>query len=285
MSGGIVAGVDGTRASLRAVAFAAEEAVLRHEPLFVVNGFGIPDAFYGDVLPPKGWLDARREESQTVVRDAMAAAGTRYPGMEIVQESSVDAPIPLLLRHSEEARMVVLGSAGRGVLGNLLTGSTASALTAHAKCPVAVVRGGDRPDAPVVVGVDGSRAGEPALALAFEEASLHQVPLVAFHARHDAEPVHGFAEARGAETGVLAEALGGWQEKFPEVTVERVAEKDRPRHRLLEWSRTARLVVVGSRGRGGFAGLLLGSTSQALVQHARCPVLVARTGSTPEHPE
>ncbi|WP_236794266.1 universal stress protein [Amycolatopsis sp. GM8] len=289
MSWGIVAGVDGTRASLRGVSWAAEEAALRNEPLFVVNAFGIADVFYGGALPPSGWLEARRTESETIVGAAVTAVEERYARLEIVRESVVDAPIPLLLQRSEDARMIVLGSAGRGVLGDLLAGSTASALVAHAKCPVAVIRGEDRLEAPVVVGVDGSAAGEPALVMAFEEASLRKAPLVAVHSWSDADSAQVFAAARAAygdfeplrdaEKRVLAEALAGWQEKYPDVTVQRVLEEDRPRQRLLDWSRRARLVVVGSRGRGGFTGLLLGSTSQALVQHAECPVLVARSAA------
>ncbi|WP_236792898.1 universal stress protein [Amycolatopsis sp. GM8] len=279
MSWGIVAGVDGTRASLRAVAWAAAEAALRHEPLFVINAFGFPDAFYADVLPPSGWLTARRTASEAIVRDAVVGVGSWYPGLEIVQESTVEAPIPLLVRRSADARMIVLGSAGRGVLGDLLAGSTASALTAQAKCPVAVIRGEDRPDGPVVVGVDTSPAAEPALAAAFEEAALRAAPLVAVHASHETDPARMSAEPlRDRESRVLADALAHWREEFPGVSVRHVAERDRPRQHLLDWSSRARLVVVGSRGRGGFAGLLLGSTSQALVQHAECPVLVARSG-------
>ncbi|WP_236790886.1 universal stress protein [Amycolatopsis sp. GM8] len=286
MSWGIVAGADGTHASLRAVSWAAEEAALRHEPLFVINAFGIPDAFYAETVPPGDWLEDRRTESQKIVGDAVAAVEARYPRLEIVPESTVEAPIPLLIERSRDARMIVLGSAGRGVLGDLLAGSTTSALVAHAKCPVLVIRGDDRPDAPLIVGVDGSLSGEPALAMAFEEAALRGAPLVAVHAWRDADYAQIFGTARAgreveplqdAETRVLTEALAGWQEKYPEVPVEPVAERDRPRQRLLDWSRRARLVVVGSRGRGGFAGLLLGSASQALIQYAECPVLVARS--------
>jgi len=185
--------------------------------------------------------------------------------------------------------MVVVGSAGRGALGDLLAGSTTAALAAHTRCAVAVIRGRDRSAAdveePVVVGVDGSPVSEPALGLAFEEASLRGAPLVAVHAWLDADAVHVLAgapsfvdrEPQGdAETRVLAESLAGWQEKYPEVTVRRVLEQDRPRHQLLDWSTRAQLIVVGSRGRGGFRGLMLGSTSHALVQHADCPVLVTR---------
>ncbi|MFI5615502.1 universal stress protein [Amycolatopsis sp. NPDC051903] len=84
------------------------------------------------------------------------------------------------------------------------------------------------------------------------------------------------------ETGhrLLAQRLAGWQEKYPDVHVERQVEHDKPRHRLLALSHTAQLVVVGCRGRGGFAGLMLGSTSQALLHHANCPVMVVRSGES-----
>lgn len=282
----IVVGADGTPESLRAVAWAATEAALRHAPLHVVNAFGIPDAFYGEASPPRDWLDARQYESEALVRQAVAVA-ERRPRLVTEQVSVLDAPIPYLLQRSGEARMVVVGSAGRGVLGNLLVGSVAMALAARARCPVAVVRGEDRHDAPVVAGVDGGPASESVLAQAFEEASIHGVPLVAVHLWTDPGPGQVFVKTmapfdlepvREKEDRVLAEVLAGWQEKFPDVEVLRVIEQDKPRQQLLDWSTRARMMVVGSRGRGGFSGLLLGSTSQALIQYAGCPVLVVRGG-------
>jgi nucleotide-binding universal stress UspA family protein len=266
MNTAIVVGVDGTRQSLRAAAWAAGEAALRRAPLHVVNAFGIPDAFHGETMPPRDWLDSRRRESAEIVRRAVAAAG--QPSLTVAGESVLDGPIPLLLRRSEDARMIVVGFAGRGVLGDLLVGSVATALTAHARCPVAVIRGEDRGEQdPVVAGVDGGPASESVLAAAFEEASLRGAPLVVVHVWADAEPGAAFAEA-----------LAGWRAKYPDVGVSPDIEQDKPRRRLLDWSTRAQLLVVGSRGRGGFTGLLLGSTSQALIQYAACPVLVVRSG-------
>ena len=287
MNGPVTAGIDGSPGSLRAVRWAAEEAVRWHAPLRIVHAFGIPGAFYGESMPPRDWLDARRSESQELLLASAQAASRVHPGLEVRTESSLDAPIPLLVRCSGEAGMLVVGSAGRGVLGDLLAGSVAGALAAHARCPFAVVRGEDHGGAaPVVVGVDGSPANQPALALAFEEASRRDVPLVAVHAWSDADSGQVFGAARAAfdfeplretETRVLAESLAGWREKFPEVTVRRVLERERPRHQLLDWSTRACAVVVGSRGRGGFRGLLVGSTTYALLHHASCPVLIARS--------
>ncbi|HEU5108335.1 MAG TPA: universal stress protein, partial [Micromonosporaceae bacterium] len=75
---------------------------------------------------------------------------------------------------------------------------------------------------------------------------------------------------------MLAERLARWADRYPTVKVHRVVTRDRPAHALLEAAAGAELTVVGSRGRGGFAGLLLGSVSQALIHHAPCPVLIAR---------
>ena len=278
MNGPVVAGIDGLPGSRRAVLWAADTAARRHTALEIVHAFGIPDAFYGDSHPPQDWLDARRAESGAMLRESAEAASARHPDLTVHIESSVDAPIPLLVRRSGEAAILVVGSVDRGLLGDLLAGSVAGALAAHSRCPFAVVRGKDRDgEAPVVVGVDGSVANRPALALAFEEASLRGVPLVALHAQSDSDGGADTGSSAGTEPPVLAESLAGWRAKFPDVTVRRVAERDRPRHQLLDWSTRAGLVVVGSRGRGGFRGLLVGSTTYALLHHASCPVLIVRS--------
>jgi nucleotide-binding universal stress UspA family protein len=142
--------------------------------------------------------------------------------------------------------------------------------------------GNPRPG-PVVVGVDGTESSAAALAFAFAEASAQQATLVALHAWAES----AFESALAAEGApldwgrhrelaaeALAERLAGWQEKYPDVRVVRDLVHDRADGALLHRARTARLVVVGRRGRGGFAGIVLGSTSQHLLHHAACPVVV-----------
>ncbi|MBD0324223.1 MAG: universal stress protein, partial [Aldersonia sp.] len=212
------------------------------------------------------------------------------PGLDIATEVSLDSPGRLLVELSAESHLVVLGASGSGGLGGVA--STAVAVTCHAHCPVLVVRTEPeatepRRDGPVVVGVDGSPVSDSAIGPAFEEAAMRGTTLVAVHTWSDAAFATGdYAGDRGlltpeidfenVERAVLAERLAGWQEKYPDVTVERRIYADAPRRRLTELSREAQLVVVGSRGRGGFRGLLLGSTSNALVVHAHCPVMVVR---------
>jgi nucleotide-binding universal stress UspA family protein len=285
----IIVGVDGSERALDAVRWAAREAARWHAPLHLVTASGYPDLYIGATLPPPGGLlDELEEHGRQVVREAEQVA-TAEADVETHTKVTADSPIPFLIGASSSARMVVLGASGRGGFVGLLVGSTTIALTAHAHCPVVSVRGKAVDEGPVVVGVDGSELSEDAIEHAFDEAALRGAELMAIHTWSDADTETVFSEARmrfewepleEAEQRVLAERMAGWQERYPDVRVQRVVERDRPRHQLLERSRGAQLMVVGSRGRGGFRGMLMGSTSQALLHHAECPVMVIRA-----HPE
>ncbi|MEU0515409.1 universal stress protein [Amycolatopsis sp. NPDC006125] len=286
-SNAIVVGVDGSDEADRALRWAARTAARRHEPLHIVHGFAPMAGFYGAGLPVlheayEAFVKAADDLLAAAVRTAREIGG---PELTVTAGKLQEAGPVALIEASRTARTVVLGCSGTGGFTGMVVGSTTVEVAAHARCPVVVVRGRDEATGPVVAGVDGSATSERALATAFEEASWRGVPLVAVHVWADAD-VAGhpgtvpflvdWPEIEQDAQRLLAEQLAGWQEKYPDVVVERVVARDRPRHQLLSWSTRAQLVVVGSRGRGGFRGLLLGSTSQALVHHAQCPVMIVR---------
>ncbi|MQA07672.1 MAG: universal stress protein [Pseudonocardiaceae bacterium] len=291
----IIVGVDGSEQASDAVRWAVSEAARHDAPLLVLHGVLMPELYFVG-SPDSALLAPAKEEGERIVRRASELAKSHEPEVEVRTEAHIGLPARLLIERSGSARMIVLGSRGAGGFGELLVGSTTAAVASHAHCATVVVRGSgidvERPaDAPVVVGVDASPVSDAAIGMAFEAASSRNAPLIAVHTWSDSDGEAIFSPSRmnvswesidEAERRMLAERLAGWHEKYPDVTVRQVVTRDRPRHELLEWSKKAQLVAVGSRGRGGFTGLLLGSTSQALIHHAHCPVLVARPDSATE---
>jgi nucleotide-binding universal stress UspA family protein len=288
----IVAGVDGSESALEAVRWAAQEAQRRRAPLRLVTAFGWTSAHHlGDPGLGTDYLSVLLQKARDEVAAAAVAAAGVVPGLAVEQEVVTGFPVPVLSAEATRARLVVLGDRGLGGFTGLLVGSVAVALTTHAPCPVVVVRGptpGASPplEGPVVVGIDGSPTSEAALAFAYEAAYLRGVPLLAVHTWTDyliesttAAVLDGDA-IDADERRLLAERLAGWGEKYPDVSVQRLVTRYRPARTLVEQSEHAQLVVVGSRGRGGFAGLLLGSVSHALLHHAACPVAIVRPVTT-----
>ncbi|MET7771672.1 universal stress protein [Nocardia sp. NPDC005366] len=289
----IVVGVNGSEGSDLALRWAAETAGQRHRPLHIVYGIDLlmvsSTAGSHDVMTPSV-IDAVRAHGTTVLANAAAVARQVAPQLEVDTEISDDSPARLLIDHSKTAHLVVLGATGNaGTFAHL--GSTLLAVTSHGHGSTVVVRATGteqnlRHDGPVVVGIDGSPVSEAAIAAAFAEASLRGAELVAVHSWSDWDAGKFAGEQslaidanqmETAEAAILAERLAGWQEKYPDVAITRKVYLAGPTQQLTQWSRSAQLVVVGNRGRGGFTGLLLGSTSNFLVQHAHCPVLVAHS--------
>jgi nucleotide-binding universal stress UspA family protein len=284
---GVLICVDGSAASHAAVAWGAREAILRRLPITLMHA--IPPVIVGW---PVGQLYADMPEWQVenaqhaidlghkTLRASLGESESPETHTEVVYSSVV----PALINASKGASMIVVGSQGLGALGRLLLGSVTTGLLHHAHCPVAVIHASDSPapdfNAAVLLGIDGSPASEAATALAFDEASRRGVGLLALHVWSDVGvfPVLGMdwrdRESEGEE--ILAERLAGWQERYPDVRVDRLLFCDKPSQWLLKESEHSQLVVVGSRGRGGFPGMLLGSVSSAVTQAAKVPVIVVR---------
>ena len=282
---GIVVGVDGSAASDAAVLWAARDAVLRNLPLTLVHMFKAFVPTFPQIPMPSGVAEWQEDDGRKVLEQAVKVAEDALPAgrkISITGEVKSSPPVPALVELSEDAEMIVVGCNGRGAVGRVLLGSVSSAVVRSAKCPVAVIRAdasylprSDR--APVLVGIDCSPASELALAIGLDEASFRGVELTALHAWSDAAvyQLPWVDWASEAERN-LAEYLAGWQERYPDVKVNRVVTLDHPGRALIEESESAQLVVVGSHGRGGVTGMLLGSVSNAVVHSVHTPVIVAR---------
>ncbi|OBK69194.1 universal stress protein UspA [Mycobacterium colombiense] len=286
---GIVVAVDGSQASTVAAGWAAREAAMRHIPLTVVHAVSTPAATFPPVPYPESLVTSLEDEGKKAIMHATKVAEDAMPAdraVPIGRKLVYSPPVPTLLKMSDSAEMIVMGSAGRGLLARGLLGSVSSAVVRHANCPVAVVRDEELPDprnAPVLLGTDGSPASELATEIAFDEASRRGVDLVALHAWSDAAVVEVFEfdwpAVEGEAERSLAESLAGWQERYPDVTVHRLIAQDRAARHLIDKSETAQLVVVGSHGRGSLSRMLLGSVSNAVLHSVRVPIIVARPPS------
>jgi nucleotide-binding universal stress UspA family protein len=278
----VVVGIDGSESAADATRWAAAEAKRRRAKLRLVHAVEVPTGYPPGFVDPHTLHEALAAQGRSWLEEARRIAEGTAP-VEVVEVTAAAAPA--LVKESAHAALIVLGTRGLGGFTGLLLGSTAVEVAAHAHCPVVVVRGTGH-DGPVVVGVDGTPVGEAAIAFAFAAAAGRGTGLVAVHTWTDALVETALAGAvaqldlpmlaQQAEE-LLGERLAGWQEKYPDVPVSRHVSREHASRALLRHAEGAQLVVVGTRGRGGFRGVLLGSTSQRLLHHAPCPVAVVPT--------
>ncbi|MEV4703353.1 universal stress protein [Actinoplanes sp. NPDC049316] len=241
----IVVGVDGSTGSRAAVRWAATEALLRGAELRVLTAYHLPGA---------------GAETGDILHDAVTYARAVAPGVEVTCMALAGYAVPVLLHAAEVADVVVVGCRHGGGLPGAPHGTVGTQVATHARCCVVVVRGrSGSGTGPVVVGVGDQAADGGVIGRAFEEAALHDAAVLAVTTQ-DPE---------------LADSLAVWREKFPDVPADcEVAEGD-PGKVLTDRSRQARLVAVGPR-RHGFEGVMLGAIGGRLLDHADCPVLIAR---------
>lgn len=291
----VVVGIDGSDTSLTALEWAVREAARRALPLRVLHAWSVPIppvAMGPAVMRPDD--DVLRQAASEVLDSAVERARAVDPRVEVVGKLEAGPPATLLLEAADHAALLVVGTSGLDTFSEFFLGSISMQCVTHASCPVAVVpRVADLheagPDAGrVVVGIDGSPLSVDAAHAAFEAASVRGVGLTLLHVWN--APGYDTAgitlpntmkldEAHQDELRDMAETVDGLQEKYPDVQVEQRLEQGKPGKVLAAASRGAELIVVGSRGHGGFARLMLGSTSHSLLHHAECPVLVVRPGT------
>jgi nucleotide-binding universal stress UspA family protein len=285
----VVVGVDGSPAANAALTWAVDAAHRRGVPLHVVHAYLWP--VYPPPLVPGSEYVAAGEAGERLARQVLDAA------LEAVRVQTTDLAVTgeivkgpsaevLLKAATDGAALLVVGSRGRGGFRSLLLGSTSTEVAAKAHCPVAVVRRGETPSdghSRVIVGVDGSELSEAAVAFAMAEASMRNAAVEAITAWNRVEALppgliaSGVVEAMPTTEEIalaLSESLAGWRERFPDVPVTQRVVVGHPAHVLSEASKYADLVVVGTRGHGAAASMLIGSTSRGLLHHAQCPVVV-----------
>jgi nucleotide-binding universal stress UspA family protein len=286
MHGRVVVGVDGSVTGRYALDWATEEVRVRPRPLHLLHACGWPllDVPLGPSVYRLPASARARDDVYAVAEKILAEAASRVdPAIPVTSEISSDLPARALLTASHTATAVVVGSRGTGGFAGLLLGSVAEQVAAHGRCPVVVVRPAPSPRGPVVVGVDGSPASRAALRYAAGQAAARGAVLRAVHAwrwpvstrpGEQVPLVYDREALAGEEERLLADELAGLAEEFPGLVVERRLVRDRAAPALLEAAADAALTVVGSRGHGGFTGLLLGSVSNQVLHHAAGPVVV-----------
>ncbi len=282
----LVVGYDGSPDARAALDWAVREASARHLALRIVHvepDLSGWDAAAATMAGAPVLTAALPEDGGTVAEAALQVAADAGVPARSVQATG--APAAMLAEESRTAAMVVIGSRGHGAASSAVLGSTVSHVASHAHCPVVVAQAQGVADGPVVVGVDGSPESEEPLGWAFEHASRHGLALEVLHAYTIpvypgvvpyVPPVEITEATEQFEQRIAHEALAGWGERYPDVPVTVTVLHGRPAPALIEASARASLTVVGSRGRGAFLGMLLGSTSQSLLHHAKGSVVVLR---------
>ncbi|MGW3470810.1 universal stress protein [Saccharopolyspora sp. NPDC000995] len=265
----VVVGVDGSEPSARAALWATAEAGRLGIPLHLLLVSDDP---------------AREPQAEETMQEIADRCRLTMPTLELVTEVGFGHPAEELVHRSDAARLIVVGSHGHGAFHDALLGSISAAVATHAKCPVVLMRGaGTVTTGPVIVGVDDSPGSKAALHYAFDAANRRRCDLVAVQALPDAHFIPGPSahpdrdEPQGQAEAHLAEQLAGWAADYPDVAVHQAITNEHPVQALCEAAQHAQLLVVGHRGHGGFAGLLLGSVARGVLHHAPCPVAVIRT--------
>jgi len=275
-AGRIVVGVDGSESAEEALRWAAGQSRLTGQPVHAITAWQIPVSYEGWAVDD---VDRAGDAAGTLQKSVENVLGGAE-GAAVAQHAVRGHPAKVLVDETgEPGDLLVVGSRGHSGFAGVVLGSVSQHVVAHAACPVVVVHGaGDRPRAGgIVVGVDGSPESEGALRWAARQAraagcSLHAVLVGELQLAYgfiDRPEPDWAAHAQHVLSGVVDDALGA-----EAAMVHLEVMEGPPAEMLLRRATNADLLVLGSRGRGGFKGLLLGSVSQHAAAHAPCPVVV-----------
>ncbi|WP_127507762.1 universal stress protein [Actinoplanes solisilvae] len=282
----IVVGYDGSRDARRALRWAFREAARTRAEVDLVYVWRWPEYMPAASMVPgvPVWPDmAAEKDLETMLAAAVDEESAEFPGVEASRVIAHGTPASVLRELSAGADLLVIGGRSHGVFEGFWLGSVAGALAAHAACTVVVVREPDDPAGrPVVLGLDESEHADRAAGFAFEQAAAGQAPLLVVRAwMPPPDPLIGSPnvdpeEIATAELAAVREQTAAWRRKFPDVEVRHEAIIGHPYRVIAEAAADARMVVLGARGRGGFAGLRLGSISRYVLHHVPATVAVVR---------
>ncbi|MCE1179362.1 MAG: universal stress protein [Micrococcales bacterium] len=288
-AGAVVVGVDGTEKDQAVIEWAAHRAARGGSPLHILRARTVLAGVAPGMSPlDPGVLETLEQvDDSASVESAVELARRAEPDLVVSSDRPWGTGPQALLAASETASLVVVGSARKKALEQAVLGTTSLAVAMHASCPVAVIPEGCDPlrDGPIVVGVDGSKDSALALERAFEQGVAQQRPVVGLAAWH-LEVIDGvvvttpenprYAEVEERYRAMVARIAERPCAEHPDVDFSIRVVRAAPDRALIEASGEAGSVVVGSRGRGGFVGRLLGSVSHRVLQQAQCPVIVVR---------
>ena len=279
----LIVGVDESPCSAAALRWAVREARARgwkvtalHAWDWLEHGHAVADNFDS--------ADGEREAAASLDRILTEALGGNGAG-DVLRSVVRGRPVPALLEATSDAELLVLGARGLGGLKSLVLGSVSHQCTHHASCPVVVVREQGPPRSTIdriTVGVDGSESSRRALAWAVDAARVHDAVVDVVHAwtfpAMAGEVVVAMAydpdQLAAAGHRLVDEAIASTDANGLVPRIQRTVVGGAAASVILEAAGSSDLVVVGSRGRGGFAELLLGSVSQHVLHHPPCPVVV-----------
>jgi len=281
----VVVGVDGSAESLRAVEWAAMEAKRHGTALRIVSAPAMPPRMHAPDMARQAVAGELRAMSAHALGEAVTRAEEVTTGLLIDTDLLAGRPAIGVTDSGAGALMLVMGARGAGGFAAMLLGSVSRYSAMHALCPVVVVR--DATSAvirEVAVGIRDAHDTTAPLAFAFEEAALRGATLVAVHSLPSAPDSpwpskatgRPTADAQDASAGAaqdLADALGTWQDKYPDVPVRLDVVQGHPAKTLASYSARADLVVIGRRG-GPVTGPAIGAIQHAVLHHAHGPVAV-----------